>query len=179
MCSGVLSCIEKGSDTDLQFGERQFAKWRATTEQQEPVRYVSIRENDAQAAPEAVAGHCIPQGATHSEAHLRRRDIGVCDERAPHGCAADANAVAPKADKCVTVTDAIDQADRSGGQTSAALVAAGLEDRAAGAGAHASTEAVLAVPAAVVGLECTLHDNLFRTFRAKLRRVTSTSHRMR
>jgi hypothetical protein len=176
MCSGVLSCIEKGSDTDLQFGERQFAKWRATTEEQEPVRYVSIRENGAQTAPEAVAGHRIPQGATDREGHLRRRDIRVSDKRAPHGCAADANAVAPKADKCVTVTDAIDQADRLGGQTSAALVAAGLEDRAAGAGAHAGTEAMLAVPAAVVGLECALHDNLFRTFRAKLRKVTSTSH---
>jgi hypothetical protein len=177
MRSGVLSCIEKGSDTDLQFSERQFAEWRATTEEQEPVRYVSIRENDAQTAPETVACHRIPQGATDREGHLRRRDVGVGDKRAPHGRAPDANAVAPKADKCVTVTDAIDQADRSGGQASPALVAAGLEDGTAGAGAHAGTEAVLAAPAAVVGLECTLHDNLFRTFRAKFRKVTPTSHR--
>ena len=82
----------------------------------------------------------------------------------------------PQTGECVTVTDAIDQADRSGGEASPALVAAGLEDGAAGTRAHAGAEAVLAVPASVVGLECALHDDLFRTFRAEFRKVTPTSH---
>jgi hypothetical protein len=47
VCSGVLSCGEESSDTDLQLSERQFGEWRATTEEQEPIRYVSVRENDA------------------------------------------------------------------------------------------------------------------------------------
>ena len=175
VCSGVLSCGEKSSDTDLQLSERQFGEWRATTEEQEPIRYVSVRENDAQAAPEAIAGHRIPQCAADHKGHLRRHDGWVSDKRAPHGCTPDADAIAPKADKCVTVTDAIDQADRSGGQTGPALVATGLEHSAAGAGAHAGTKAVFTVPAAVVRLKCALHDNLFRTFRAKFRKVTLTS----
>jgi hypothetical protein len=41
--SGVLSCIEKGSDTGLQLGERQFAQRRATAEQKEPVRQIAGR----------------------------------------------------------------------------------------------------------------------------------------
>ena len=175
VCSGVLSCGEESSDTDLQLSERQFGEWRATTEEQEPIRYVSIRENDAQAAPESITGHRIPQCATDHKGHLRRHDGGVSDKRAPHGCTPNANAVAPKAGKCVTVTDAIDQADRSGRQTGPALVTTGLEHSAAGASAHAGTKAVFTVPATVVRLESALHDNLFRTFRAKLRKVTLTS----
>ena len=76
----MLSCVEKGSDTDLQFSERQFAEWRATAEEQQPIRHVGIRKNGAQTAPEAVARHRIPQGATDRETHLRGRDIGVGDE---------------------------------------------------------------------------------------------------
>jgi hypothetical protein len=93
--SGVLSCIEKGSDTDLQFSERQFAERRATTEEQQPIRYIGIRQDGAQTPAEAIAGHGIAQGATDRKRNLRRGDIGVVDERTPHGCTPDADAVAP------------------------------------------------------------------------------------
>lgn len=76
----MVSCIEKGSDTDLQLSERQFAKWRTTTEEQQPVRYVGIRKNGAQATSEAVACHGVTQGAADRKADLRRRDSGVVNE---------------------------------------------------------------------------------------------------
>ncbi len=53
----------------------------------------------------------------------------------------------------------------SGGETCAALVTAGLQHSATGAGAHAGAKSVLTVPAAVVWLKCALHDVLFRTCR--------------
>jgi hypothetical protein len=58
---------------------------------------------------------------------------------------------------------------QSSRQASSTLVAAGLEDRTTGSSAHPRTKSVLAVAAAIVGLECTLHDGLFRTFRITVR----------
>ena len=54
---------------------------------------------------------------------------------------------------------------KSGGEACAALVTAGLQHSATGAGAHAGSETMLTVPATVVWLKCALHDVLFRTFR--------------
>ena len=170
--SGVLSCIEKGSDTGLQLGERQFAKWRATTEQKETVRQITGRQNGAQPAPETIPRHSVAQGAIERKRHLWGRNVGVSDKRAPHGCTPDAHAVAPKANEGVTITDPIGQISGSGRQAGAALVPAGLEHGATSTGAHAGSETVLTVPASVVGLECALHDDLFRTYRAMLRWMT-------
>lgn len=47
---------------------------------------------------------------------------------------------------------------RSGRQTSAALQPARTQDVASGAGGHAGTKSVLLCPAAVIGLERTLHE---------------------
>jgi hypothetical protein len=53
----------------------------------------------------------------------------------------------------------------SGGEARAALVTAGFQHSATGAGTHAGAESMLTVPATVVWLKCALHDVLFRTFR--------------
>ena len=53
---------------------------------------------------------------------------------------------------------------KSGGEACAALVTAGLQHSATGAGAHAGAESMLTVSAAVIWLKCALHDVLFRTF---------------
>ena len=167
-----MSCIEEGSDTGLQLVERQFAEWRATTEQKESVRNVAGRQDGAQSAPETIARHGVTEGATERKRHLRWRNVGVSDERAPHWCIPDAYSFAPEANEGVTITDSIGQTGGSGREAGAALVPAGLEHGATRAGTHAGAETVLTAAASVVGLECTLHDDLFRTFRAMLRSLT-------
>ena len=167
--SGVLSCIEKGSDTGLQLGERQFAYRRATAEQQQAVRNVAVRKDGSEPAPEAITRHGVAHGTVECKADLGRRDSRIIDERAPHRCVPHTDTVAPEADKSVTITDSIDQARRSGRQSGAALVPSGLQHGATCPSAHAGAKTVLAVAASVVGLECTLHDDLFRRFRTMVR----------
>lgn len=163
--SAALCCDEESSDTSFEFCEREFAHRGFSAKEQQTLWHFGGRENGPQSPTKPVPFHRRACGTAERKCDLGRREPVIIDEGTPQRALLDPGAFATESNEGVTLSNPIDHTDRSGGESSAALVATRLQHSPTSASAHPCTETVLAVAATIVGLECALHDDLFRRFK--------------
>ena len=105
-------CFQQLLQCRSEFVERQFGGVWGCADQVDPWWNVGIGQQCPKSPTQSIAGYRWSQRATYRERHTRRLYVGVGDRGAPQRVDPYTDTFSPEADKCVSLADPIDQAER-------------------------------------------------------------------